>query len=157
MASLALHPSSNRLAIGMWHYGAAAGVLYSVDFGSIGAGVPAGPDPGPDKRPYQYPALPMAATSACRRADLELSSQQVPPMYLDGNRKPRQGTFWADFPWLKDDKARVRKLARRLAEIMTAQMQAVRELARMPAAEAAGGDGSDGEALAAAELGGGTF
>jgi len=43
-ASLALHPSSNRLAIGMWHYGAAAGVLYSVDFGSMGAGAPAGPD-----------------------------------------------------------------------------------------------------------------
>ena len=43
-ASLVLHPSSTRLAIGMWHYGAAAGVLYSVDFDDMGAEAPAGPD-----------------------------------------------------------------------------------------------------------------
>ena len=30
--SLALHPSSSRLAIGLWRDGVAAGVLYSVDF-----------------------------------------------------------------------------------------------------------------------------
>ena len=32
-ASLAIHPSSSRLAIGMWHDIAAAGVLFSIDIG----------------------------------------------------------------------------------------------------------------------------
>jgi len=32
-ASLVIHPSSSRLAIGMWHDEAAAGVLFSVDIG----------------------------------------------------------------------------------------------------------------------------
>ncbi len=32
-AYLAVHPSTSRLAIGLWHNGAAAGVLYSVGFG----------------------------------------------------------------------------------------------------------------------------
>ena len=32
-ASLVIHPSSSRVAIGMWHTHAAAGVLYSVDIG----------------------------------------------------------------------------------------------------------------------------
>ena len=31
--SLVLHPSSSRVAIGMWHNGAAAGVLHSIAFG----------------------------------------------------------------------------------------------------------------------------
>ena len=33
-ASLAIHPSSSRLAIGMWHLQTAAGVLFSVDIGA---------------------------------------------------------------------------------------------------------------------------
>ena len=36
-ASLVFHPSSSRVAIGMWHTHAAAGVLYSVDIGPHGA------------------------------------------------------------------------------------------------------------------------
>ena len=32
-ASLVLHPSSSSIAIGMWHHGAAAGVLYSISLG----------------------------------------------------------------------------------------------------------------------------
>ena len=32
-SSLAIHPSSTRLAIGIWHKTAAAGVLFSVDIG----------------------------------------------------------------------------------------------------------------------------
>ena len=32
-ATLALHPSGCRLAVGMWHAGAAAGVAYSIGFG----------------------------------------------------------------------------------------------------------------------------
>ena len=33
-ASLAVHPMSTQIAIGLWHTGEAAGVLYSVDFGA---------------------------------------------------------------------------------------------------------------------------
>ena len=32
-ASLVVHPSSSRIAIGLWHQHAVAGVLYSVDIG----------------------------------------------------------------------------------------------------------------------------
>ena len=34
-ASLAIHPSGSRLAIGMWHVSAVAGVLFSVDIGAF--------------------------------------------------------------------------------------------------------------------------
>ena len=41
-ASLVLHPSSSRLAIGMWHHGAAAGALYSVEVGPVVGGAAEG-------------------------------------------------------------------------------------------------------------------
>ena len=42
-ASLAVHPSSGQLAIGMWHVGVAAGVLYSVHLEATADGAAEGP------------------------------------------------------------------------------------------------------------------
>ena len=45
-ASLAVHPSSSRLAIGMWREGVASGVLYSIEIGP-----PVGSAPRPTATP----------------------------------------------------------------------------------------------------------
>ena len=58
--NIALHPSASRLAIGMFHNGAAAGVLYCVDFGYV---------PAPEPRLVVVSGCTNGSTSSGPRTD----------------------------------------------------------------------------------------